>query len=243
MVARYTPTREGTAMTRDVDFDALSQSFVLRGLARDELEQLARMMRRRAYRRSEVVFHQGDPGQMLHLVYAGRLKVVAPSEGGEEAVLAIVGPGDLVGDLALLDGGPRSATVVALEPVETGILSRADFLALLRRSPPVVDSLLATLAQTIRRLSEDVGDLMFLDLHGRLAKRLLELADAHGSATDGSIEIQVAFTEEELSGMIGATRPRVNKLLGYYEGRGAITRRGRRIVVLRPEMLRRWASA
>ena len=230
-------------MARDLDVDILSQSFVLRGLPRQELEQLAAMMQHRVYRRGEVVLHQGDPGQTLHVVCAGRLKVVVSSESGGEAVLAIVGPGDLVGDLALLDDGPRSASIVALELVETAALNRADFLGLLRRSPAVVEGLLAALAQTIRRLSDDVGDLMFLDLHGRLAKKLLELADAHGRATDGSIEIQVALTQEELAGMIGATRPRVNKLLGFYEDRGAIARRDRRIVILRPELLRRWASS
>ena len=230
-------------MARDLDVDILSQSFVLRGLPRQELEQLAAMMQHRVYRRGEVVLHQGDPGQTLHVVCAGRLKVVVSSESGDEAVLAVVGPGDLVGDLALLDGGPRSASIVALEPVETAALNRADFLGLLRHSPAVVEGLLAALAQTIRRLSDDVGDLMFLDLHGRLAKKLLELADAHGRATDGSIEIQVALTQEELAGMVGATRPRVNKLLGFYEARGAIARRDRRIVILQPDLLRRWASS
>jgi CRP/FNR family transcriptional regulator, cyclic AMP receptor protein len=229
-------------MARDLNADILGQSFVLRGLPRHELEQLAGMMQRRAYRRGEVLMHQGDPGQALHVVCSGRLKVVTRNEGGEEALLAIVGPGDLVGDLALLDGGPRSATVIALEPVETATLARADFPGLLRRSPAVVEGLLAALAQTIRRLSEDVGDLMFLDLHGRLSKKLLELGDAHGRAIDGLIEIQVALTQGELAEMIGATRQRVNKLLGFYEARGAIARRGRRIVILRPEMLRRWAS-
>jgi CRP/FNR family cyclic AMP-dependent transcriptional regulator len=223
--------------------DALSRSFVLRGLPREELEGLASTMHRRTYRRGEAVFHQGDPGQALHVVYRGRLKIVLPGQHGEEAVLTIVGPGDLFGDLALLDGAPRSASVVALEPVETAVLSRADFVGLLRRSPTVVDGLLATLAQTIRRLSEEVADLTFLDLHARLAKKLLELAEAHGRPVDGALEIQVPLTQEELASMIGATRPRVNKLLGLYEDRGAIARRGRHVLILKPELLRGWALA
>ncbi len=225
------------------DVEMLSRSFVLRGLPREELEGLASTMRRRAYRRGEAVFHQGDPGQKLHVVYRGRLKIVLPSQSGEEAVLTIVGPGDLFGDLALLDGAARSASVVALEPVETAVLSRVEFLGLLRRSPAVVDGLLATLAQTIRRLSEEVADLTFLDLHARLAKKLLDLSETHGRAANGSIEIQVALTQEELASMIGATRPRVNKLLGLYEDRGAIARRGRHILILKPELLRGWALA
>lgn len=229
-------------MARRPDVDVLGQSLVLRGLPRDELERLASTMRRRTYRRGEAVFHQGDPGELLHVVYEGRLKIVLPDAAGDEAVLAILGPGDLFGDLALLDGGARSATVVALEPVETAILSRAEFVGLLRRSPAVVDGLLATLAGVIRRLSDEVADLTFLDLHGRLAKKLLELAEAHGQSTDGSIVIQVPLTQEELAAMIGATRPRVNRLLGLYEDRGAIARRGRHIAILKPEVLRGWAS-
>jgi CRP/FNR family transcriptional regulator, cyclic AMP receptor protein len=229
-------------MASPTDVDTLSRSSVLGGLPRAELEQLAAAMRRRSYRQGEVVFHQGDPGDTLHLVYRGRLKIVLASATGDEAVLAIVGPGDLFGEMALLDGGPRSATVVALEPVETATLTRGDFLALLRRSPAAVNGLLAALARVIRQTDEDVGDLMFLDLQGRLAKKLLELAEAHGRQANG-IEIQVPLTQEELAAMIGATRPTVNQLLGFYQNRGAITRSGRRIVILKPEILRRRISS
>jgi CRP/FNR family transcriptional regulator/CRP/FNR family cyclic AMP-dependent transcriptional regulator len=208
----------------------------------EEREPLAAVLRRRTYRRGEVVFHLGDPGQTLHFVRRGRLKIVIPGESGEEAVLTVVGPGDMFGEITLLDGGPRSATVTALEEVETATLSRSDFLELLHRSPAVAERLLAEMARTIRRLSEEVTDLMFLDLRGRLVKKLLELAEAHGRPGEGGIEIQAALTQEELAGMIGATRQRVNRLLGFFEDQGAIARHGRRIVILKPEALRRWAS-
>jgi CRP/FNR family transcriptional regulator, cyclic AMP receptor protein len=228
-------------MATRTDIDALSKSAVLRDLPRQELEQLAAGMRHRTYRRGEVVFHQGDTGKTLHVVCQGRLKVVLPSEGGEEAVLAIIGPGDLFGEMALLDGGPRSATVEALEPVETTTLDREDFLELLERSPPAVRGLLAALARTIRQTDEDVGDLVFLDLQARLAKKLLELAEAHGRPSDGAggTEIALPITQEDLAGMIGATRPTVNRLLSYYEERGVIARGSRRIIVQKPEVLRR----
>jgi CRP/FNR family transcriptional regulator/CRP/FNR family cyclic AMP-dependent transcriptional regulator len=142
----------------------------------------------------------------------------------------------------LLDGGPRSATVIAHDDAATVTLSRADFLDLLRRHPTVVEALLSAMARTIRRLSEDVSGLMFLDLRGRLARKLLELARAHGQPTNGAIEIQLSLTQEELASMIGATRPRVNKLLGFFEDQGAINRRGRRIVILNPDALQCWVS-
>jgi len=225
------------------ELEIFRRSFMLQGLPEAELERLAASLRRRTYQRGEVVCHLGDPGQTLHLVRQGHLKIVVPTETGEEGVLTVVGPGDLFGEMALLDGGPRSATVVALEPVETATLSRDDFLLLLRRSPAAVEGLLSSLAQAIRRLSDEVTDLMFLDLRGRLVKKLLELAETHGRASDGAIEIQVPLTQEELAGMIGATRPRVNRLLGFFEDRGVIQQRGRRIVVLDPTALGRWVSA
>jgi CRP-like cAMP-binding protein len=134
----------------NLDLQALSRSVVLRGLPPNELERLASAMRRRTYRRGEVVFHQGDPGESLHVVCQGTLKVVIIGDNGEEAVLAILGASDVFGEMALLDGGPRSATVIALEAVETAVLSRPDFIKLLRQDPSTVDSLLASLARTIR---------------------------------------------------------------------------------------------
>ena len=199
-------------------------------------------LRRRTYRRGEVVFHRGDPGDTLHVVRRGRLKIVAPTESGAEGVLTVLGPGDLFGEITLLDGGPRSATVVALEEVETATLSRRDFLELLRRSHATVEALLVAMAGTIRRLTDEVTDLMFRDLRDRLAKKLIELAEAHGSPLDdGALEIQAPLTQEELAGLIGATRPRVNGLLGFFEDHGALVRRGRRIVV-RTQELRLWAG-
>jgi CRP/FNR family transcriptional regulator, cyclic AMP receptor protein len=225
-----------------VDVDTLSRSVVLRGLPRDELESIVTKLRRRTYRRGEVICHEGDPGQALYVVCSGSLKVTLSGETGEEAILNVVGPGDVVGEMALLDGAPRSATITALEPVELAALNRDDFLALLHRSPTAVEGVLHSLAQTIRRLSEEVGGLMFLDLHARLAKKLLELAESHGRTDGGEVSIEVPLTQEELAGMIGATRPRVNKLLGHYEDRGAIARRGRHIVIRQPALLRRWSS-
>jgi CRP-like cAMP-binding protein len=115
-------------------------------------------------------------------------------------------------------------------------------LDLLHRSPAAVDGLLAGLARIIRRETDDLAGLSGLDVNSRLAKKLLELAEAHGRAGEGGIEIQAALTQEELAGMIGATRQRVNRLLGFFEDQGAIARHGRRIVILKPEALRRWAS-
>ena len=216
---------------------------MLESLPPNDRELLQSLLRRRRYRRGEVVFHQGDPGDTLHIVRRGYLKVVVPSEAGGEGVLAVVGPGALFGEITLLDGAPRSATVVALEDVETATLGRAAFRDLLRRSPDVAESLLAAMAGTIRRLTAEVTDLMFLDLRARLVHKLLELAEGHGvRLPDGAVEIRVQLTQEELAGMIGATRPRVNTLLGFFEDQGVVGRSGRHLVLVKPDRLRYWAG-
>src|SRR5436190_23765556 len=178
-----------------MSLELLQKSVVLGALPPAELERLLPALKRRSFRRGETLYHQGDPGHVLHVVLEGRVKVGIPSGSGEEAVLTVLGPGDVHGEMALLDGEPRSATVVALEPVVTAIISRESFLALLRRSPSAVEGVLAGLARTIRRLSSEVGDLMFLDLQGRLAKKLLELAEIHGHAAEDGIEIQATLTQ------------------------------------------------
>ena len=224
-----------------IDSQSLARIPLLRDVAPEALDQLARCLRRRSYHRGEVIFHQGDPGDTMHLMRGGRVKVVIPAETGDEAVLAILGPGDCFGELAVIDGGSRSASVVAMEQVETLVLGRQDFLGFFRSNSEAAERLVVNLARTIRRVNEDIADLAFLDLPGRLAKKLLDLADTHGAPTDGGkgVEIAVPLTQEELAGMIGATRPSVNKVLGWYEDQGAIQRRGRKIASLKPDMLRR----
>jgi CRP/FNR family transcriptional regulator/CRP/FNR family cyclic AMP-dependent transcriptional regulator len=229
-------------MADSLFLDFLGRTSVLASLPQRDLKVLAGLLHRRFYQRGEVVFHRGDPGDVLHLVHRGRLKVVLQSAGGEQALLTIVGPGDLFGELALLDGQPRSATVVALEPAETATLGRLDFLDLVRRSPSAAERLLIALACIVRRSSEGVGDLMLVDLHGRVAKKLLELANSYGAAGAGPITIELPLTQEDLAAMVGATRASVNKVLGFYEDQGVLTRRHRHIVLLNVPVLRARAT-
>ena len=203
------------------------------------LDALAQLVRRRAYQRGETIFHKGDPGNAVYLVTRGQVKIVLPAETGEEAVLGLLEPGDLFGELALFDGLPRSATMVALENVETLLLHRDDFLRFVAQHPEVGLGLLAVLSRRLRATDELLEDAVFLDVPGRLAKRLLELAERHGQQTDQGIQIGVKLTQQDLAGMIGATRESVNKHLSWLRDRGVIQLDRQRITVLRPEELRK----
>src|SRR5829696_4599756 len=147
------------------------------------LDSVAGSLRRRRFRRNEVIFHQGDPGDSLHIVGAGAVKIVLPSAEGEEAIIATLREGDFFGELSLLDGAPRSATATALEPTETLVLPRSIFKELMADDLSLRDALLVGLTRELRRLTSHVEELHFLDLAGRLAMRLNRLArDANPTA-------------------------------------------------------------
>ena len=186
------------------------------------LESLASSLRRRRFRRNEVIFHQGDPGDSLHVVASGAVKIVLPSAEGEEAIIATLRPGDFFGELALLDGAPRSATATALEPSETMVLPRPVFVDLLDTLPGLRDALLADLAKELRRLTGHVEELHFLDLAGRLAMRLSRLAQEAEPGREGEVRLNWPYTQSDLAAMIGGTRQSVNRLLSELVDDGLI---------------------
>jgi CRP-like cAMP-binding protein len=177
------------------------------------LRVLADAMVRRRFRRNEVIFHQGDPGDSLHVVASGAVKIVLPSSEGDEAIIATLQPGDFFGELALLDGAPHSATATAVEPVETLSLARAPFHQLLDDDRGLRIALLSGLAAELRRLTGHVEELHFLDLAGRLAMRLVRLARDRDPNANGEVHLEWPFTQSDLAAMIGGTRQSVNKLL------------------------------
>jgi CRP-like cAMP-binding protein len=221
---------------------ALASVPLFRDLADDDLATLAAGLRTRRYRRGEVIFHQGDPGDALHIILTGRVKISSPSETGVEAILTTLRPGEFFGSLALLDGEPRSASAIAIEPTETLPLPRDRFRQLLNDRPDVRDHVFAELAGELRRLTNHVEELHFLDIAGRLAARLARMAEEQGG-DDASGEIRLAgpITQGELAAMVGSTRQSVNKLLGYLVEDGLIRMDRDAIVVVDLPALQRAA--
>ena len=163
------------------------------------LDSLAERLRRRAFRRGAVSFHQGDSGDRLYFVVAGLVKISMVSPDGRETDIALLKPGDCCGEMSLLDGGLRSATAVAVEPTETLTLSREEFLAFLNDHPQVALQIINLLIRRLRAMNETVGDLVFLDVPSRVAKKLLELADVNEDGSDNSGHVSVLLSQEELS--------------------------------------------
>mgnify|MGYP000737029710 CR=1 FL=1 len=190
------------------------------------------------YGRNDVVFAQGEVSNDVLYIQSGGIKLSVISKTGKEAVVAMLGPGDFFGELSLLDGAPRSATAVALDPTETLVLGRDRVRDLIDRVPSFRDALLTAITHELRRITYHVEELHFLDIAGRLAARLARLARESGTPLeDGSIRLDGPLTQGNLAAMIGATRQSVNKLLGLFVGDGLLRVERDAVVVLDLERL------
>jgi CRP/FNR family cyclic AMP-dependent transcriptional regulator len=222
--------------------ELLRRTRLLAGLSEPTLRALAEQSVERPFPRHSRLFHQGDPGTGLFVLVSGLVKVVVTSEGGEEMVLVTLGPGEALGELSIVDGGPRSASAEALEPTAALVITRPVLLDLATRDRSLTDALLQALGGLLRRLTEQASDLVFLDLPGRMAKLLAGLAAERGSETPDGIELDNNLTQSDLAGMVGASRQSVNQILQGFARRGYLQVRGRRILIHRLDLLRRRAG-
>lgn len=209
-------------------------------------ESLARCtssLRSRRYRRNETIFHQGDPGDSLYVIESGAVKIVLPDPDGEEgAIIATLGAGDFFGELALLDGEEHSATAVALEPTDALVLRREAFDRLVDEDPNLRRALFAGLVGELRRLTHHVGELHFLNLPGRLARRIVRMAREADPEARGEVRLSWPFSQSELAAMIGGTRQTVNRLLADFAAEGLIRIEKDTLVVADLERLERAAE-
>ena len=220
----------------------LGKTQIFAGLDDEQLVALANASIRRSYERGESIFHQGDPGEALFVIADGIVKIVLLSEEGDEMVLATLGTGDTFGELALIDGGPRSASARAVKPTTVFALPRESFLNAVRDNPRLLESLHQTLGMLLRSLLAQASDLVFMDLAGRVAKLLMALAEKEGRHQDGGITLDLHLSQSGLAGMVGGSRPSVNQILKSFEARGYLEVKGRHIFIKHPESLRRRAG-
>src|SRR5687768_10844564 len=187
--------------------DALRRCRLFALVDAHSLAVCAARLRVRRYRRNETIFHQGDPGDSLYIVESGSVKIVLPSpsspEGDEGAIIATLGRGEFFGELALLDGAPHSATAIAIEPTQTLVLHRSQFDQLIEAEPALRRALFAGLAAELRRLTNHVEDLYFLDLPGRLASSLVRRARPQEPDGDRAVRLEWPFTPAELASTVG----------------------------------------
>jgi CRP/FNR family transcriptional regulator, cyclic AMP receptor protein len=196
------------------------------GLPDAELRALAERTVTRSYARQAIIVSEGDDSDSLYLILSGRVKVYLADEHGKELILAIKGPGQYFGEM-VLDEQPRSASVITLEPAQFAVLSRADFRAFLLRHPEVALHLIQNLIKVARGLNQNVRSLAMLDVYGRVARILLDLAVEQG----GKLVIPEKMTQKDIAARVGASREMINRILRDLTTGGYVSMEAGRITI------------
>jgi CRP-like cAMP-binding protein len=210
--------------------DLLATTDFFAGVQPESLAKITATGKVRSLVRGDVLFAEGDPPSDLYIVIDGRIAIATRNTDGRETVLALMESGDLFGELGLLDGLPRSAEGRALEPSRVYSIPYEPIETLFRDEPNVLWGVVRMLSQRLRAMDEALSDSVFLDVTGRTAKRILELAG-------GADEFVLPVTQEELAGMVGASRERVNKAIASFIRLGWLTQQDRRYTILHRERL------
>ncbi|GAA3977095.1 Crp/Fnr family transcriptional regulator [Thermobifida alba] len=191
--------------------------------------------------RGQTLFSEGDEGDRLYVMLSGKVKLTRTSADGRENLLAVLGPGEMLGELSLFDPGPRTASAVAVTDAVLAGLGHDDLRPFITRQPEVAVHLLKALATRLRRTNDVVADLVFTDVPGRVAKALLDLAQRFGKEGEDGLHVHHDLTQEELAQFVGASRETVNKALAEFALRGWLRIEAKAVVLLDIERLRRRA--
>lgn len=207
-------------------------------LSDSELAALAADVRPQEYPPNALIFSEGEPGQTLFLVEYGQVRIFIQNDNGQEISVNVCGPGDLFGELAVIDQLPRSANAQAMDDTRVLSLTRERFRDHLRRSPQLALNFMQALSVRVRYNTRQMDNLNQRSVPARLARKLLELAQQHGVAEAHGVRLRLALTQSDLASMTNATRESVNKALGQFRRQELIKLHGGHITVLDPEGLR-----
>ena len=224
-----------------MDHDVVRRAPLFSALDDEASRALQAEMTRTRMERGDVLFREGDRGDTLYVIAEGKIKLGRSSPDGRENLVAVLGPGEMFGELSLFDPKPRTMTATAVAETQLLGLGNESLTAVLTGRPEVSKALLGALAQRLRRTNEHLADLVFTDVPGRVAKALLDLADRFGRQLDNGILVSHDLTQEELAQLVGASRETVNKALADFATRGWLKLEARAVLLLDVERLRRRA--
>lgn len=225
-----------------VSAEFLTTVSIFSDLNPDQLHPLISKLRRRQYQRGEVIFHQDDPADRMHIVVDGMVRISIASEDGREKDLALLRPGECFGEMAMFDGSNRSATATAADPSQTFALSRQDFMDFLEEHPEVVAKTTNMLTRRLRSVNQMLGDMAFLDVPTRMAKQLLQLAETYSSGIEEDGTVEVTLGQDDLARLVGASRETISRALNSYRRLGILSTSHRRITITDRSALERMAS-
>ncbi|MCB1043873.1 MAG: Crp/Fnr family transcriptional regulator [Acidobacteria bacterium] len=201
------------------------------GMGQTALDEILRLTVRKSFSKETILVQENEMGETMYMILSGKVKVTNVGTDGKEVILSVLGPGDFFGEMALLDEEPRSATVVTLDQTEALLLRRKEFMNLLEQNREMLSNLLATLSQRLRHANSQIRSLALLDVLGRIAKLLLEIAEKEGrKLLDGSVVFRRP-THQEIASMVGTSRETVSRMIGELSRDGYLRISGKDIII------------
>jgi CRP/FNR family transcriptional regulator, cyclic AMP receptor protein len=221
--------------------EVLAKAGLFQGVPAEDAEVIAGQFDMIDFPRGTVIFHEGEPGDSLYIVLAGKIKLDRRTADGRENLVAVMGPSDQFGELSMFDPGPRTTTAVAVTDSRLARMPKQALRQWITDRPEISEKLLRVLARRLRRTNNMLADLIFTDVPGRVAKQLLQLASKFGSMDGGQLRVTHDLTQEELAQLVGASRETVNKALADFASRGWLRLEGKGVVIMDRERLARRA--
>ena len=221
--------------------EVLARAGIFQGVEPSAVAALTKQLQPVDFPRGHVIFHEGEPGDRLYIILSGKVKVGRRSPDGRENLLTIMGPSDMFGELSIFDPGPRTSSATTITEVRAVSMDREALRAWIADRPEIAEQLLRVLARRLRRTNNNLADLIFTDVPGRVAKALLELAERFGTQEGDGVRVHHDLTQEELAQLVGASRETVNKALADFASRGWMRVDSRAVTILDAERLARRA--
>ena len=217
----------------------MRQAPLFSALSDEDAQALLQRMSKSRIERGDVLFEEGETGDRLYIITSGKVKLGRKSQDGRENLLAVLGPGEMFGELSLFDPGARTTTATAVAGTDLVGLSHPELSEFVATRPDVAMKLLGSIARRLRRTNEALGDLVFTDVPGRVAKALLDLSHRFGRQVEEGTLVAHDLTQEELAQLVGASRETVNKALADFASRGWVKLEARAVTILDVERLQR----
>lgn len=208
-------------------YQALEQVDIFSGLPAADRRIIADCAVVKVFRKNTVLVNAGDRAESLYIILSGAVRVFVSDEDGREVTLNVLGPGEYFGEIALVDEGPRSASVITMEPSRITLISKGEFERCMSQYPPIALNLIRALARRVRALTENVKGLALLDVYGRVARTLLDLAAEH----EGRLVIAQRLTHQDIANIVGSSREMVSRIMKDLTTGGYITVKDKKIVI------------
>ena len=219
--------------------EILARAGIFQGVEPSAVAALTKQLQPVDFPRGHTVFAEGEPGDRLYIIISGKVKIGRRSPDGRENLLTIMGPSDMFGELSIFDPGPRTSSATTITEVRAVSMDRDALRAWIADRPEIAEQLLRVLARRLRRTNNNLADLIFTDVPGRVAKQLLQLAQRFGTQEGGAMRVTHDLTQEEIAQLVGASRETVNKALADFAHRGWIRLEGKSVLISDSERLAR----